>query len=113
MLFTDLEWVPHPARPDLGQRSEAVFANGWTVTLLRGDFSIHMERARKVGKPEVFEIAIWEPEQPILQDAITIRTVPLLCGDFSIHMPLLGDAAEMQRIMDLVEKQEGVPNAST
>lgn len=93
LSFQDIEWEPHPDRPDLGTRAEHTFANGWRVTLLRGDFSIHMERARRAGKPEVFEMIAWPPDGT--------DELPEACASD----PLLGDADEMQRMLNAVEQQ--------
>jgi len=85
-LFYDLNWQPHPERPDLGRWAETSFLNGWTATLLDGNFSIYMKRG-------VYEIQPWTPDGGMPDE-----------GDLA-GGPFHGDDGAMQIIMNVIERQ--------
>jgi hypothetical protein len=90
MQFEDLVWQPHPERPDLGERAEHVFDNGWRVTFLNGNFSIFTR------KGSIYEAQPWKPDGSLPTD-----------GKFTAW-PYHGDAGLMQILMDAVEAENQV-----
>jgi hypothetical protein len=84
VLFSDLNWQPHPDRPEFGRYAEVAFPNGWTATFLDGDFSIYM-------KDGIYEIQPWKPDGNMPED-----------GDLG-GGPFHGDDGAMQIIMNVIE----------
>ncbi len=85
MRFADLQWKPHPNVPHRGMLARHAYSNGWEVSFLSGDFSIHM-------KPGIYEAQPWKPDGEIAYDT-------------DLEGPFYGNADTMQHIMDRVEAQ--------
>ena len=91
MQFLDLVW--RSSEPGFCERADVEFDNGFGVSFLRGEgrnASIYMNSSKSYYKGP-FEISPWFPNGEVMVDGME--------GEWPKH----GDAAEMQRLMDVIE----------
>jgi hypothetical protein len=91
MKFDDLDFRPHPNAPSRGTQALVKFPNGWSASVIDGDFSIYMGKGSGV-----YEIMAIRPDGELADD-----------GEGELGQgPFQGDEAEIERILALIEAQE-------